>query len=123
MAKTSTKAKAAKAPAAKPKAGTARRAKPKAVTPQRARTPKTPATVTRSDGLREGSGAARMVDLVVKAGDAGVTYDDLCAASGWRECRPAFITACKRAGIALRTDKTVRPMRYFGKYRKGATAA
>jgi hypothetical protein len=112
MAAVKTKAKVVRA---KPKAKAApARAKP-------ARTaPKTPARVKRPDRLTVGAGAAKMVDLLVKAGDKGVTYDDLLAVTGWAECRPVFFAACEKAKVVLKTDKTVKPMRYVGAYKKGA---
>jgi hypothetical protein len=51
-----------------------------------------------------------MVDLVVNAGDAGVTYDNLLEASGWAQCRPVFIAGCRKPQVALTTDKTVKPL-------------
>jgi hypothetical protein len=70
----------------------------------------------RPDGLREGTGAARMIDAVLRP--TGATMPELLEVSGWAQCRPALFKAAERAGVIITVDKTVKPAVYRGRYDK-----
>jgi hypothetical protein len=65
----------------------------------------------RADGIKPGTGAARMIDAAMRK--QGATMQDLLDASGWKACRPAFIEACKKAGLTVRLDREQKPSRYY----------
>ena len=85
--------------------------------PKAPKAPKAPVerkTTDRPDGLRVGSKAALLVDLVTRP--EGATYQELLDATGWGECRPRLKEACVKAGLALELRKAEtkgEPSRYF----------
>lgn len=85
--------------------------------PKAPKAPKAPAerkTTDRPDGLRVGSKAALLVDLVTRP--EGATYQELLDATGWGECRPRLKEACLKAGLSLELRKAEtkgEPSRYF----------
>ena len=103
-----------KAPDAKAAALASVRA-PKAERKAAKKAARSPLGEVRKDGLREGTAAAKMVDLATRK--EGVTYQELLDATGWSECRPAFYKACETAGLERRLEKGKdgEPSRYFAK--------
>lgn len=60
-----------------------------------------PVSGKRPDGLRVGSKEARMLDLVLQAGTAGITEAAICADLGWKRCRVTLGRVCEKAKAEL----------------------
>src|SRR5262245_31324719 len=77
-----------------------------------AKRPMKNATKLRSDGLREGSDGAKLVDTVCRK--QGATHAELCAVVKWKQCLPYMLKMAAKARVKLRKEREAREIRYFG---------